>query len=109
MNLNQFQFTRSLQSVGQACFVKFFETFASNSLSREDVIERLKYETSYTEKSCISRTGHAQSIIKNGLAKKALETVIASDSPKVSSETRLQAQQLLLILNSQQRHASGRY
>ena len=98
--MNQDQFTRNLQSVGQSCFIKFFKIFSSKSLSREDIIEKLKSETSYTEKSCISRTGHAQSIIKNGFSKKALETVIASDSPKVSSETKEQARQFLLNLNT---------
>jgi len=98
--LNQKQFTRNLQSVGQSCFVKFFETFSSSSLSREDIIEKLKSETNYTEKSCNSRTGHAQSIVNNGFAKKALEAVIASNSPKVSNETRMQAQQLLNKLNT---------
>lgn len=98
--MNKEQLTRNLQSVGQTCFVKFFETFSSNLLSREDIIEKLKSETSYTEKSCASRTSHAQSIIKNGLAKKALETVMESNSTKISSETKLQAQKLLLKLKA---------
>ncbi len=89
--MNNEQFTRTLQSVGQSCFVKFFDTFSSSSLSREDIIEKLKSETNYTEKSCISRTGHAQSIVKNGFAKKALGTVIASDSLRVTDETRKQS------------------
>ena len=83
VNLNDEQFTRTLQSVGQSCFVKFFDAFSSESLSREDIIEKLKSETDYTEGSCISRTGHAQSIIREGYAKKALQTVIASDSRRV--------------------------
>lgn len=98
--MNNEQFTRTLQSVGQSCFVKFFDTFSSSSLSREDIIEKLKSETNYTEKSCISRSSHARSIIKNGFAKKAFETVIASDSPGVTDETRKKAKQLLSKLSA---------
>jgi len=97
--LNDEQFTRTLQSVGQSCFVKFFNAFSSESLSREDIIEKLKFETDFTEGSCISRTGHAQRIIREGYAKKALQTVISSGSPRVSSETRKQAEQWLKQLN----------
>lgn len=98
--MNYEQFARTLQSVGQSCFVKYFESFSSNTMSREDIIEKLKSETNYTDGSCVSRTGHAQSIISAGLAKKALETVISSPSPRVSNEIREKAQQLLVQLNT---------
>ena len=98
--MNDEQFSRTLQSVGQSCFVKYFESFSSKILSREDIIEKLKSETDYTDGSCVSRTGHAQSIISAGLAKKAFETVISSPSPKVLSETRTKAKELLAQLNT---------
>ena len=98
--MNDEQFSRTLKSVGQSCFINFFDTFSSNSLSREDIIEKLKAETEYTEGSCISRTGHAQRIIREGFAKRAIETVISSDSSRVSEETRKQAQQLLIKINT---------
>jgi len=98
--VNEEQFSRTLQSVGQMCFVRFFGAFSSTILSREDVIEKLKSETDYTEASCISRTGHARRIIREGLSKRALETVIASDSPMVSEDTRAQAGQWLKQLNT---------
>jgi len=98
--LNDEQFTRTLKSVGQSCFINYFDVFSSDSLSREDIIEKLKSETEYTEGSCISRTGHAQRIIREGFAKRAIETVISSDSPRVSEETRMKAQQLLKMMNT---------
>ena len=93
--MNDEQLARNLKSVGLACFVEYFECFASESMSREDVIEKLKSETNYTEKSCVSRTGHARSIIQAGLAKAALEKIISSDSPLVSESTRAKACGLL--------------
>ncbi len=97
--MNDEQFARTLQSVGQSCFVKYFDSFSSKTMTREDIIEELKSETNYTDGSCVSRTSHAQSIISAGLAKKALETVISSQSPRVLAETREKAQNLLTQLN----------
>ena len=93
--MNEEQVAGTLQSVGQSCFVRFFGEFSSRSMSREDVIEKLRAETNYTEGSCISRTGHAQSIINAGLAKSALNIVISSESPRVTENTREEARQWL--------------
>lgn len=98
--MNEEQLSRALKSVGQACFVRYFGEFSSSAMSREDVIEKLRTETDYTEASCISRTGHARSIIRAGLAKSALNIVISSDSARVSEETREKARQWLKALNS---------
>jgi hypothetical protein len=98
--VNDEQLSRKLQSVGQACFVKFFGDFSSSGISREEVIEKLRSETNYTERSCISRTGHALAIIKAGLAKSALKIVVSSESKKVSEETRKQAHVWLNKLNT---------
>lgn len=93
--MNDDQLARNLQSVGQSCFVKYFDLFSSETISREDIIDTLRIETEYTEKSCISRTSHAQSIIRAGLGNKALSIIIGSDSPKVSTETRAKASELM--------------
>lgn len=98
--MNEEQFSRALQSIGKTCFVRFFDSFSSNTTSREDIIHRLKKETNYTEGSCISRTAHARSIIRMGLAKRALEAVISSSSRQVTAETRAQARKLLSSLNA---------
>jgi hypothetical protein len=96
--VNDEQFTRALQSVGKGCFINYFHLFSSDSLSRESAIEKLKSETDYTEKSCISRIGHARRIITAGLAPKVLEIVIASESARISSETRESVKRLLAEL-----------
>jgi hypothetical protein len=79
-----------------AVFVEYFESFSSELMSREEIIERLKLEKKYTEKSCISRTRHARSIIQAGLGSTALQKVIGSDSQNVSELTRAKAQHLLV-------------
>jgi hypothetical protein len=94
--MNDEQLARNLRSIGKACFVKYFELFASEAINRVDVIETLKTETPYTEKSCISRTSHAQSIIKAGFGKNALKTVANSNSPLVSEETCTKAKELII-------------
>ncbi len=81
-----------------SCFVKFFDIFSSDSLSREDIIKKLKRDTDYTEESCSSRTGHAQMIIRNGFAREAMKTIRESSSPKVSTETKTQAEKWLTKL-----------
>ena len=91
--MNDEQLSRTLQSVGQACFVRFFGEFSSNTLSREDIVEKLRAETDYTEGSCISRTGRARSIINAGRAEAALNIITSSDSPRVSEKTRKDALQ----------------
>ena len=98
--MNDEKLVRTLQSVGQACFVKFFDEFNSKILTRAEIIEKLKAETGYSEKSCISRTGHAKSIINAGMAKKALGIVISSNSKKVSDETRNLALQSIKQLDT---------
>ena len=92
------QLARNLRSVGLACFVEYFECFASNQMSRAEIVDRLRSETGYTNKSCISRTGHAISIIQAGLAKVVLRKIIASNSQKVSESTRAKSQRLLGII-----------
>lgn len=60
------------------------------------MVEKLRAETDYTEGSCIScisRTGHARSIINAGRAEAALNIIISSDSPRVSEKTRKNALQ----------------
>lgn len=92
--MNDEQLARNLKSVGMVCFVEYFEYFDGN-MTREDVIEKLKATTTYTDKSCASRTSHARSIIKANAAKKALQMVISSESPKISEVTRRRAKELL--------------
>jgi hypothetical protein len=95
--MNEEQLARNLQSIGMQVFVKYFDVFSSNR-SREDVIEVLKSSTNYSEKSCVSRTGHARAILAAGLGHQALNIVVASDSPRISKEIRALAQELAKVL-----------
>ena len=92
--MDEKQFERTLMSVGQTCFVNFYEYFSS-SMANEDVIEVLRSQTDYTENSCRSRTGHARRIIREGFAVQAFKVIIASESARVTDETRAKARQFL--------------
>ncbi|WP_411359833.1 hypothetical protein [Pseudidiomarina salilacus] len=98
--MNDEKLARALQSVGQSCFVKFFDFFSSKSLSTESIIEKLKLETNYTENSCVSRTGHARRIIRAGKAGAALKIIISSNSKLISIETRQNALKCLRKIES---------
>lgn len=90
--MNDKQLVRNLQSVGKRCFVSYFALFASTENNSADIVEILKSENSFTEKSCKSRTSHARSIVRAGLGKKALQIVAIS---RVSEETRAKITELL--------------
>ncbi len=98
--MNEKQFDRALRSVGMSCFVDYFDLFSSN-LSREDVVERLKSETRFTEKSCNSRASHARSIIRNGYTEQALIRVVEANSKRVNDNTRNSAKAYLNSLFEQ--------
>ncbi|WP_392383972.1 hypothetical protein [Marinomonas primoryensis] len=88
--------SRYLQSVGQACFVRYFEEFSSDTLSRDALIAKLRDQTTYTEKSCASRVSKARSILNAGLAEKALSLIALSSSRRVSEEIKEKARSYLV-------------
>lgn len=67
---------RLLKSVGQRTFVTYFDLFADQSLTNQEVVEALPER--YTLKARRSKTGHARMIISEGLTIKALEVIAAS-------------------------------
>ena len=83
---------KKLQSVGQACFVEYYELFASETISHTKIVETLKSKTPYTENSCSSRTSTAQCIIREGLGGEALRMVIDS---RVAEEIKAKAKKIL--------------
>lgn len=87
------QVTRSLQSIGKACFVKYFKEFSNVSLSSEDLIELLQTNERYKESGCITRISQARRIIRTGQAKAALIEII--ESPRLADETVAMANKLL--------------
>ena len=86
---------RNLRSIGMECFVRYFDEFSDMSRSNMDVAEVLMRETDYTDKSCLSRTSHARSIIRAGRARDAL--IVISESDRVSHYAANRAKELLKI------------
>ena len=84
--MNDEQLARALKSIGLKCFVTYYGRFDVDTLRRE---------TAYTEKSCISRTNHANRIVRAGRGPDALQLIAGSDSPLVAEETRQKALNLL--------------
>ena len=89
--MNDHQLQRNLQSVGMACFVKYFDELANPSLPNRTVIQILRERELYTEKSCQSRVSTARSIIQAGRAADALLLIAAA---KVDYRTKQQAKAL---------------
>ena len=73
------QLDRNLRAVGKACFVEFYDQFNNPQLPNREVAILLEEERQCTWKSCLSRTSHARSIIREGRAKDALENIRDSD------------------------------
>ncbi len=104
--MNDDQLLRNLRSVGMTCFVEFYEIFSSETMSREDVIERLKSERNYTEKACSTRVIKARSIILSGLANQALQKIVNSESQRILESTKVKARELLnnkIVVNEHSR------
>ncbi len=72
------QLYRSIQSIGQECFVKYFKDFSNQSLSNEFLIELLMKNEGYKESGCITRITQARRIINSGRAKDALLKITKS-------------------------------
>lgn len=86
---------RSLQTVGQGCFVKYFGLFNEKVGNRASIIDALRTETDYTENSCASRASHGLRICREGRAEEALRIIASSTSRSVPSNVRHQARVLL--------------
>lgn len=91
--MNDEQLLRSLQSIGKACFVKYFPQFSDNFLSNTDLIELLMRQEHYEEAGCITRVAQARRIIVNERAVDALR--IVASSVRVSDEVLAEASRLV--------------
>lgn len=80
---------RLLNSIGKATFIKYYYSFKTQS--RDYCINH--FEENYTYKAKSSKTGHAQTIFRNGLEKEAL--IIISNSARVDSNASLLARDIL--------------
>lgn len=90
--MNDHQLQRNLQSMGMACFVKYFDEFANPSLPNQAVIKTLLERESYTESSCANRASKARNIIKAGRTPDAL--LLIAGASNVDYRTAQQARAL---------------
>ncbi len=94
--MNNEQLRRSLQSIGMACFVRYFPQFSDEAMSNENLIELLMRNENYMESGCITRVTQARRIIASGRAVDAL--LIVAGSARVPSEVSAAASRLALNL-----------
>lgn len=94
--MNSEQLRRSLQTIGMACFVKYFQQFSDESMSKEDLIELLRRNENYMETGCIPRVTQARRIIASERAVDAL--LIVASSARVPGEVSTAASRLALNL-----------
>ena len=80
--MNEVQLYRALNSVGKACFVKYFHYSSDESLSIHELVDLLMQEENYAEKATYMRVAHSRRIIKAGRAKDALHLVVRSRVPE---------------------------
>ena len=66
------QLIRTLRSVGMEVFETFYDQFADESLTNQQVVELLKEQRNYTEQSYRTRVSHARMIIRAGRGPDAL-------------------------------------
>lgn len=80
---------RLLASVGKEVFVRYFDQFRDFGVPNDEIAALLPQE--YTSNSRRSRTSTARRIIREGLSRDALETIVSSDrlDPEVLSKARL--------------------
>ena len=79
--MNDNQLERTLQSIGKACFLKYFTEFSDLSLSGEAVARILVEREGWSELATLHfRVRWARRIIKAGRAQDAL---VLADTPRV--------------------------
>ena len=86
--MNDQQLIRTLNSVGKACFVRYYERAYDPALA-----QRIEETEPYTHKSCQSRSSHLRSIIRYERGKDAL--AIVANARNVDEEARKRAAALL--------------
>ena len=83
---------RKLNSVGKACFVKYYSQFANLNVSNFELVETLHKENGYTVKACQTRVSKARSLIEDGCTCSALKIIISSN--RLGSNTVEEAQKI---------------
>jgi len=88
---------RLIQSVGLACFIKYYEFFSDFSKSNEDIIDILMKNERYTESANRTRVNKARKIFSENLQFKILE--YATHSKKLDIEWIKKANKLSKLSN----------
>ena len=66
------QLIRTLRSVGMEVFETFYDQFANESLTNQQIVALLRERRNYTEQSYRTRVSHARMIIRAGRGPDAL-------------------------------------
>lgn len=97
-NMDDEQLNRSLQSIGMACFVKYFRQFNDTGLSNAQLVDLLIRDERYTESGSRTRVSQARRIIRNHRAREALH--IVAHATRIADEVRRDAGKLADALGS---------
>jgi hypothetical protein len=92
-SMSDSQFKRFTQSVGVACFVKYYRDLADFSLLDAPLIQKIREAEGYTNGACQTRVVKAREIIRAGRGRDVLK--LAARSPRVSLATAAAARRLL--------------
>ena len=66
------QLIRTIRSIGMEVFETFYDQFADESLTNQQIVALLREQRSYTEQSYRTRVSHARMIIRAGRGPDAL-------------------------------------
>jgi hypothetical protein len=91
--MKQEQIKRNLQSVGMACFVKYFRLFSDKTITDASAVKTLRGQEGYTESGSRTRVSVSRRLIAQGHARTALSMV--TNAEKVDVTTRRTAHTLL--------------
>ncbi len=87
------ELNRLVQSIGMACFVKYYKDFADFSRSDSIVVQKIREAEGYTECACATRVLKSRQIIRSGRARDALKRI--AQSSRVPAQVANTASQLL--------------
>ncbi|WP_400767254.1 hypothetical protein [Methylosinus sporium] len=86
--MNDQQLARSLQTVGMACFVRYFSIFKDSSLLNADVAALIVAKEKYKERATLTRVSQARRIIREGRAVDALRMIASATNVEADASSR---------------------
>ena len=79
--MDDIQLKRSIQSIGMACFIKYYEAFENKKNKSEDLVEGLMKIENYDESGAKTRVTQSRRILREDRALEAINIII--DSKKI--------------------------